>query len=282
MKQMIDKINNSKHTSKLNLTEEQIDDNALVLYQYIIERQHCDKCEDFKNCPLHIKGMRSVLPRNITKEMKYFTPAMAKCNKVYGNYNVNHSNSENIKRIEVKDIIENNERKAIFEHFKKITQDVKEKGYTNEKGLVLQGLFGVGKSFMSYALVNKLNKLGQDVMIIFAPDMARKFKTIKNIEYEISFYKNVDVLMLDDLFAEEGYKWNGVDWYGDILIAILNSRMENNKLTIITTNLTNSQIINKISKGEDSTVKGERIMDRIKKLCNFFYLEGENLRNKED
>lgn len=147
------------------------------------------------------------------------------------------------------------------------------------KGLYLHGSFGSGKTFLIAALLNELHsKKNADVEIVYYPDLLRNMKEdFGLIESKITYLQNVDILLLDDIGAENVTAW-GRD---EILGPILQSRMNKKLTTFFTSNLTIEELERNlaVSKGTEDAVKSRRIIERIKQLTEDMELISKNRRD---
>lgn len=148
------------------------------------------------------------------------------------------------------------------------------------KGLYLHGNFGSGKTYLLSALLNELayNK-NVDIEIVYFQDALRTLKEDwDNFSYLMHRYQTVDILLLDDIGAEKVTDW-GRD---EILGTILQARMEANKTTFFTSNLTIQELEQSLSltNAKVDKVKSRRIIERIKQLSMEMALISENRRNQ--
>ena len=85
-----------------------------------------------------------------------------------------------------------------------------------------------------------------------------------------------DILLLDDIGAENNSPWSR----DEVLGTILQYRMDNNLITFFTSNFTINEletILSETSKGTD-IIKAKRIIERIKSLTNEFTLISKDKR----
>ena len=112
------------------------------------------------------------------------------------------------------------------------------KEFPNKKGIYLSGSFGSGKSYIINAVLNELSRKGYTSVSIYYPTLLKKLKDSfnnKNESFEQMFNEllNSDLLLIDDIGAE-----NNTPWARDeVLGSILQSRMDNKKITFFTSNL---------------------------------------------
>lgn len=147
------------------------------------------------------------------------------------------------------------------------------------KGLYLHGSFGSGKTFLIAALLNELReKKHADIEIVYCSELLRSIKEdFSSMESKMYYLQNVDILLIDDIGAENVTAW-GRD---EILGTILQSRMNNKLTTFFTSNLTIEELEKHlaITKGTEDTVKARRIIERIKQLTDDLELVSANRRN---
>ncbi len=146
------------------------------------------------------------------------------------------------------------------------------------KGLYLYGNFGCGKTFLISALLNELTYQKQvRCEIVYFPELLRTLKNDWDLyEEKINLYENVDILCIDDIGAEKVSDW-GRD---EVLGTILQTRMNQNKTTFFTSNLSIEELEShfKASSSIDDQLKARRIMERIKQLSVPMELISENKR----
>ncbi len=144
----------------------------------------------------------------------------------------------------------------------------------NYNNILLSGQVGIGKTFLTQALANELIKKG--VFTLFISSFALNqnflnFHTSKDKENNITLDTlfDCDLLIIDDLGTEPMYKNVTMEY----LILLLNERIQNNKMTVISTNLTIDKIL---------AHYGERIFSRLidKRHTLAFDLKGDDLRIK--
>ena len=149
------------------------------------------------------------------------------------------------------------------------------------KGLYLYGDFGVGKSFMVAALAHDLSeKRGVSSTLLHYPSFVIDVKNaigdgnVKNLVDEI---KQAEVLILDDIGAEQSTPWVR----DEVLQVILQYRMQEDLPTFFTSNFNFEDLEKHFAKGKngnDETWEARRVMERIRYLAEETRLEGENRR----
>ena len=168
-------------------------------------------------------------------------------------------------------------RLAVLNRMIKFVNDYPE----NRKGLYLYGDFGVGKSFMVAALAHDLSeKRGVSSTLLHYPSFVIDVKNaigdgnVKNLVDEI---KQAEVLILDDIGAEQSTPWVR----DEVLQVILQYRMQEDLPTFFTSNFNFEDLGKHFAKGKngnDETWEARRVMERIRYLAEETRLEGENRR----
>ena len=147
-----------------------------------------------------------------------------------------------------------------------------------KKGLYLSGNFGSGKTYLIAALFNELAKRNKKSAIIYFPEFLRNLKSSfeNGFEEKYDYIKNVELLLIDDIGAENLTSW-GRD---EILGTILQYRMQEHKTTFFTSNLNIEELEIHLSLTKNSLeeVKAKRIIERIKQLTEDIKLIGKNFR----
>lgn len=138
-------------------------------------------------------------------------------------------------------------------------------------GLILSGNVGTGKTFLAVSIFKKLVRQGYFVIFSKATNLftrmeeAKSFNNPDTISHIVHEYCQADLLILDDLGS---HIWN--DSVNSYLYKIIDSRYENMKPTIITTNCSKQDLAIKL---------GERIKDRLSN-CLFLTTNDDSMRGK--
>lgn len=185
--------------------------------------------------------------------------------------------SKDIRNAKMKDIYTDDKNRVPV--IKYITGFIKDyKAGKKVKGLYLSGNFGTGKSYIISAMLNELVKDGYKVAMIYYPEFLRilksSFKTDFDEEYD--YARKVDLLLFDDIGAENITSWSR----DEILGPILQYRMDNNLPTFFTSNLNLNELEIHLSESKNDVdkLKAKRIIERIKYLTNELTLISENKR----
>ena len=150
----------------------------------------------------------------------------------------------------------------------------------DQKGLYIYGDMGVGKSFMLAAMAHELSETKKvTTTIIHYPSFTIDVKNgIKDgsVKEQIDAVKQAEVLVLDDIGAEQFSSWIR----DDVLQVILQYRMIEELPTFFTSNYSFADLEAKLSNGRqgDETWQAKRVMERIRFLAKEVHLKGVNRR----
>ena len=185
--------------------------------------------------------------------------------------------SKDIRNAKMKDIYTNDKNRVPL--IKYITSFIKDyKAGKKVKGLYLSGNFGSGKSYIVSACINELVKDGYKAAMIYYPEFLRILKSSfdRDFEEQYDYARKSDLLLLDDIGAENVTPWSR----DEILGPILQYRMDNNLPTFFTSNLSLEELEIHLSEGKNSVdkLKAKRIIERIKYLTSELKLISKNQR----
>lgn len=149
--------------------------------------------------------------------------------------------------------------------------------FPEDKGLLLAGPVGTGKTHLACAIANALlNKLysvyfGNVVDIMsFIRGTYNRDSSLTEEEAVNIMTKEVDLFIIDDLGKE-----NNSEYTLSILYQLINRVYENEKPIIITTNFSSIELARKL--GE----RGQAIVSRITEMCEPVIFKGEDWRMKK-
>ena len=183
-----------------------------------------------------------------------------------------------LKKVSFEDVDADDERRfSVFQRLVEFSE-----AYPHvRKGLYLYGDFGVGKSFMVAALAHDLSeKRGVSSTLLHYPSFVIDVKNAigdGNVKTLVDEIKQAEVLILDDIGAEQSTAWVR----DEILQVILQYRMQEDLPTFFTSNFNFEDLEKHFAKGKngnDETWEARRVMERIRYLAEETRLEGENRR----
>ena len=184
-------------------------------------------------------------------------------------------------------------RQRTFEHFKADTPERKrwlrvakeyadrfpEKLVTGE-GLYIEGNYGTGKTHLAAAIALQLIEAGVPVVcktsIELLMDIRKAFDGREVSEEAIlRAYKDVDLLIIDDLGKEQVTEWSISTLYN-----IINDRYEDMKPTIITTNFGSDDLIAVETPKGSNESRIEAIVSRLREVSTVLTMVGEDYRSQ--
>ncbi|MDR0674730.1 MAG: ATP-binding protein [Mycoplasmataceae bacterium] len=167
-------------------------------------------------------------------------------------------------------------KKAVLRYYHQVLEQPKQ-----AHGVFVYGSVGIGKTYTAIALANEFAMREKSVAFVNCAEIAYKLKQgfdqPNSVNDEIvNKMKNVDVLFLDDLGAEDEKIW----FYNNYLLIILNHRMDHNKLTFFTSNLSIDSFYKKLSNLMHKSFNAERLVERIRALTQNKQMQiiGNNFR----
>ena len=151
------------------------------------------------------------------------------------------------------------------------------------RGLFIYGPRGTGKTKLTAIIANERVKEGKPVLFSSVPDLMGDIRASfhrGNTEETLQSVKEAAFLVLDDLGAERM-----TEWVGEQLFAIINHRYNERLTTVITSNYSPDDIIERMAivDREGNVVddmQGNRIMSRIFGMCEVIRLGGEDYRTR--
>lgn len=264
-------------------SREGLTQHLIKVHQFVSEQDHCSVCRGLEECQNLMQG--------------HYTELFE-----YGNMlDVSYSPCSYLKKAEQ----DNQRKKLIKSHH--IPKDImngtfrdfdqsdegREKAFhavlefcVNAKpkesalGLYLYGELGVGKSYLLGAACNKLAERGIASLMVYTPDFFREMKGAiaeNNVDDKLRVLKEIPVLILDDIGAENISGWAR----DEVLGAILQYRMTEKLPTLYTSNYNYNQMEEHLAysqKGGIEQLKAKRIMERIRHYTDAYFISGSNRR----
>ena len=160
-----------------------------------------------------------------------------------------------------------------------ITQNLMDE--TNDKGVYLWGKPGVGKTYLAAGMTNFYTRRNVPCAFVHVPklisDLKLMFQDPEGMERKLNMLKRIDVLVLDDIGGESITSWSR----DDILLTILEARMQAKKKTIFTSNYSMKDLKERLrvtTNKSSEPIAAERLMERIKALSDEIFVKGETRR----
>ena len=271
-----------KFTDSIN-----INDNILMKYtssliQCFNEKENCKNCKGLENCKNEVNGCfykPIIVDGNINfehKTCKYKNKMLHDIEYVKNGYLFEVS--KEVRNAKMKDIYTDDKNRN--ELIKWIIKFIKNyKSGKQCKGLYLSGNFGSGKSYLVSAMINELVKDGYKGALIYYPEFLRSLKASfgKDFDEQFNYVKKSDLLLIDDIGAENISAWSR----DEILGPIIQYRMDEKLPTFFTSNLSIEELEVHLSESKDKIdkIKAKRIIDRIKFITDDLTLISDNKRN---
>jgi DNA replication protein DnaC len=150
-----------------------------------------------------------------------------------------------------------------------------------DRGLLFMGPVGVGKTHLSVAILRGLMEKGVGCLFYEFGSLLKEIQNSYNPISQTSELKvlepvfQAEVLVLDELGASKP-----TDWVRDTMMQIINTRYNDKKLTIFTTNYLDGRRSERDETLEDRI--GVRLRSRLYEMCKTIHIEGEDYRKKFD
>ena len=150
-----------------------------------------------------------------------------------------------------------------------------------DRGLLFMGPVGVGKTHLSVAILQGLIEKGVPCLFYEFGSLLKEIQDSYNSVSKTSEMKvlspiyQAEVLVLDELGASKP-----TDWVRDTMMQIINTRYNDKKLTVFTTNYLDTHRTPGDELLEDRI--GVRLRSRLYEMCKTVMLEGEDYRKRFD
>ncbi len=266
----------NKIVTKLKLDKAYLEKYTSLLEESSLEFRNCSNCKGIVECKNRIKGF-AYLPKVVDGSLIFeYKPCRFKRNEIK-----KEKRLKNVKNFNTPDFYKDASISKIYKtdknRFKTITWllDFLDNYKEGDKGLYLHGNFGCGKTYLIAATLNELANSGYKTSIIFWPEFVRDMFS-SDFKESLEYVKNVDLLLIDDLGAENLTAYNR----DEILCPILQYRMDNKLTTFITSNLDIKELNNHLSTSKNGVeeIKAGRIISRIEQLTVDMEMISKNLR----
>lgn len=149
-----------------------------------------------------------------------------------------------------------------------------------EQGLLLMGTVGVGKTHLAVSVLKGLTERGFNCLFYEFGTLLKEIQDSYNSNTKTSELGvlapvlNAEILVLDELGASKP-----TDWVRDTMAHIINSRYNDRKLTIFTTNYLDDRKHEKDETLEDRV--GVRLRSRLYEMCRTVEISGPDFRRNK-
>lgn len=270
-----------KFVDEIDLKDDYLMKYTSVLKQCFIENQNCKNCQGLEFCKNEVKGCRYT-PFIVDNELNFDYKACKYKNELLKDINYLKESyvftvAKEVRNAKMKDIYtDDKNRVEIIKWMAKFIKDYKSN--KEVKGLYLSGNFGSGKSYLVSAMINEIVKDGKKGALVYYPEFLRSLKASfgKDFDEQFEYAKKADLLLLDDIGAENITPWSR----DEILGPILQYRMDEKLPTFFTSNLTieELEVHLSIQSAKVDKLKAKRIIERIKYTCDEIKLISKNQR----
>lgn len=150
-----------------------------------------------------------------------------------------------------------------------------------DRGLLFMGPVGVGKTHLSVSILQGLMEKGVPCLFSEFGSLLKQIQDSYNPVSKSSEMKvlapvyQAEVLVLDELGASKP-----TDWVRDTMMQIINTRYNDKKLTVFTTNFLDTRRAPGDELLEDRI--GVRLRSRLYEMCKTVVIEGDDYRKKFD
>ncbi|AZK46282.1 primosomal protein DnaI [Paenibacillus lentus] len=272
------------------LSDSQLTLNMAKLYQYVQTSRHCDSCPGLERCPNDFPGHYTKLTVESFHGAATINDRQVPCNlqaqrerelaikkRIHSFYVDERALEEGYSEVEI--MGKDRERAPAVSRIFQYINEVKASGLS-PRGLYLEGHFGTGKTFLMCYLLHELAKAGYSGVIVYMPEFVEDLKSMfqdnQKLKETVEIMKQADLLIFDDIGAE-----NLNPWVRDhVMGSILNFRM-NRKPTFYTSNYSLKGLekhLSFTSKDGEEIHKGQRLMDRIAPFVEVVQVRGVNKR----
>lgn len=150
-----------------------------------------------------------------------------------------------------------------------------------DQGLILMGTCGVGKTHLAVSILKALTERGFSCLFYEFGSLLKQIQDSYNPNTQSSELKilsnifDAEILVLDEIGASKP-----TDWVRDTMAHIINTRYNDKKLTIFTTNYLDEKKSEKDESLEDRI--GVRLRSRLYEMCRTIKIEGHDFRKTFD
>ena len=150
-----------------------------------------------------------------------------------------------------------------------------------DRGLLLMGSVGVGKTHLAVSILKGLTERGFGCLFYDFGTLLKEIQdsynaTAQSSEMDVLMpVLTTDVLVLDELGASKP-----TDWVRDTLAHVINTRYNEKKFTVFTTNYPDDR-----PNGREETLEdrvGVRVRSRLYEMCRTVFVDGRDYRRTFD
>ena len=150
-----------------------------------------------------------------------------------------------------------------------------------DRGLMFMGSVGVGKTHLAVSILKGLTERGFSCLFCEFGSLLKEIQDSYNANTQSSELRvlapilNADVLVLDELGASKP-----TDWVRDTMAHVINTRYNEKKFTVFTTNYLDERPNDREETLEDRI--GVRVRSRLYEMCKTISMDGKDFRKTFD
>ena len=280
----INDLKNEPHIMELlklnKIKENDLHNHYQALLNWVKGKKECDECLGLKFCVKPINGYLYDLDFEdlqvpILRPCRYLTKQEKETKHLQQFIRRDYPDNLIMKRFSNIDLDKEED------YYLPIVDEISKLSFDDLPGVYLSGPVGVGKTFLAACLANKAALEGFSVAFVHVPTFATKMRNMaldkEQITAEINLLSRCKVLVFDDIGAEAVTLW----LRDEILLPILNYRMEAELFTVFTSNYTKEDLkvyYASTKTSEDDLINALRITERISFLAKEYKLRGTSRR----
>ncbi|MDF9823742.1 primosomal protein DnaI [Breznakia sp. PF5-3] len=267
------------------LSESFVYENTYLLNDYQKRISLCDDCAGLAYCKQEVNGYILSIQIQSNDVEKILVPChyLQQLDSSIAHQNqliFNHMSADQLQyRFSLIDIANETVENPSYARIATILKEYISKH--DPKSFFICGKPGVGKTYLACCYINEVAKKGIKCGFVHVPTLIADLKTLMydNAAFKKVIYnlRRVDVLILDDIGGESASTWSR----DDILLPLLNDRMENRRKTLFTSNFNFDEIeefYRLKSKAINDKIGANRLVERMKSLADEKVLKGNNRR----
>ncbi|MBQ7223874.1 MAG: ATP-binding protein [Erysipelotrichaceae bacterium] len=264
------------------LSIEEARENVFMLAGWLKSEKKCSECRGLADCSYDPKGYHRTLefvngiPNEVMAVCRYLKESREAV-RHEKNYLMNYLSRKQL--LYSLDKIDRREESPRYLEIVDTIEKWLESG--TWKGIYLFGSIGVGKSYLAACISNLMAREGKKTAFVHVPSF---FSDARNsigsdedfVDDSLRKLKRAEFLVLDDIGAENITEWVR----DDLLLPVLDYRMENHLTTFFTSNLSLNDLkkhYTYTSNGSDE-LKAERIVERIRAITYQLPMSGNSRR----
>lgn len=160
------------------------------------------------------------------------------------------------------------ERPELSDHMRQYAEQF-QKNMEKNRGLILYGSVGTGKTYMAASIANAVIDLGYTARMVTFGQIGNEMQQTWEKQSYIDDLCRYDLLIIDDLGAERKS-----DYMQEIVYNVIDARCRAGGPLIVTTNLTTDELSKPVEMGH------KRIYDRILENCLAVKVDGQSRRRQ--